>query len=53
MKDANINWDELSNQLQKYSDKAGAFLASPEGKSFLQNIKDVFSAFIDWISSLF
>jgi uncharacterized protein YpuA (DUF1002 family) len=53
MKNLNINWDQVGNQLTKAKDHISAFLNSDEGKSFIQKIKDFFSALFNFILSLF
>jgi uncharacterized protein YpuA (DUF1002 family) len=53
MKNLNINWDQVGNQLSKAKEHISAFLNSDEGKSFIQKLKDFFSALFNAILSLF
>ncbi|WP_020059399.1 DUF1002 domain-containing protein [Bacillus sp. 123MFChir2] len=53
MKNLNIDWDQVSNQLNKAKEHVSAFLGSEEGQGFLDKLKGVFSSFIDFIKSLF
>lgn len=53
MKDLDINWSEVSNQIEKFAKKAKDYLSSEEGQSFLQKVKIFFNKLIDWIGSLF
>jgi uncharacterized protein YpuA (DUF1002 family) len=53
MKDLNINWDQVGNQLSKAKEKISNFLNSDEGQSFISKLKAFFSALFDAIVSLF
>ncbi|PEA56170.1 hypothetical protein CON64_01815 [Bacillus pseudomycoides] len=53
MKNLNIDWNQVSNQLNKAKEHVSAFLGSEEGQGFLDKVKGVFSSFIDFIKSLF
>ncbi len=53
MKNLDIDWNKVSNQIEKMAKKASDFLSSEEGQGFLQKLKLYFNAFIDWIASLF
>ncbi|MFD0770834.1 DUF1002 domain-containing protein [Bacillus sp. CGMCC 1.60114] len=53
MKNLNIDWNQVSNQLNKAKDHVSAFLGSEQGQGFLDKLKGVFSSFIDFIKSLF
>lgn len=53
MKNVNINWDQVGDQLSKAKDQLSSFLESEEGKSFLQKIKEVFQSIVDSIRSFF
>ena len=53
MKDLNINWDQVGNQLTKAKNKISDYLNSDEGQSFIQKLKDFFSALFDAILSFF
>ncbi|ARA99273.1 MULTISPECIES: DUF1002 domain-containing protein [Geobacillus] len=41
MQNANINWDQVNDQLSKAKERLSAFLQSEEGKTFIQNIIDI------------
>ncbi|MPW26863.1 DUF1002 domain-containing protein [Alkalibaculum sp. M08DMB] len=53
MKDLNINWNQVANQIENLSGKATEFLSSDEGASFLSGVRDFFSGLANWIRSLF
>lgn len=53
LKDLNINWDAVGDQLTNAKDKLTEFLSSEEGQGFLDKIKEFFVAVIDWFKSLF
>ncbi|WP_087999343.1 DUF1002 domain-containing protein [Gottfriedia solisilvae] len=53
MKDLNINWDQVGNQLTKAKEQISDFLNSEQGQSFIQKLKDFFSALFDAILSFF
>ncbi|MGM7635475.1 DUF1002 domain-containing protein [Bacillus sp. Hm123] len=53
MKDLNINWDQVTNQLDKAKDRWNDFKNSEEGQGFFQSIIDFFQSIIDWIAGLF
>lgn len=53
LKDLNIDWNQVSDQLHKASDKVSKFLASDEGQNFLDKLKQFFISLIDAIKSLF
>lgn len=53
MKNLNIDWNQVSSQLNKAKDQVSAFLQSDKGQSFLDQLKDIFASFIDFIKSLF
>ncbi|ENQ3104453.1 Uncharacterized protein YpuA, DUF1002 family [Bacillus sp. 491mf] len=53
MKNLNIDWDQVSNQLNKAKEHVSSFLGSEEGQGFLEKLKGVFASFIDFIKSLF
>ncbi|QKE75731.1 DUF1002 domain-containing protein [Arthrobacter citreus] len=53
MKDLNINWDQVGNQLTKAKNKISEYLNTKEGQSFIQKLKDFFSALFDAILSFF
>ncbi|WP_409994105.1 DUF1002 domain-containing protein [[Anoxybacillus] calidus] len=41
MKNLNIDWNQVNDQLSKAKDKISTFLQSEEGKTFIQNIIDI------------
>ncbi|MCR6096744.1 DUF1002 domain-containing protein [Salipaludibacillus agaradhaerens] len=55
MKDLNIDWDQVQNQIGKIRENIGDFLNSEEGQGFIQSILDFISNLIDivkgWFSS--
>ncbi|MFJ7307123.1 DUF1002 domain-containing protein [Peribacillus frigoritolerans] len=53
LKDLNIDWNAVGDQLTAAKDKLSNFLESEEGQSFLDKLKEVFSSLIDAIKSLF
>ena len=53
MKNLDIDWNKVSNQIESIAKKASDYLSSEEGQGFLQNLKLIFNALIDWIASLF
>lgn len=53
MKDLNINWDQVGDQLTKAKEQISDFLNSEQGQSFIQKLKDFFSALFDAILSFF
>ncbi|WNB93517.1 DUF1002 domain-containing protein [Bacillus sp. NEB1478] len=53
MKDLNINWDQVQNDLKNVSDNLGDFLNKPETQSFIQKLIDLLMQLIDAIKSLF
>lgn len=53
MKDLDIDWNQVANQVQDIAEKASEFLSSEEGQGFLENLKIFLNKLIDWIASLF
>ncbi|MCK6257721.1 DUF1002 domain-containing protein [Fictibacillus sp. KIGAM418] len=53
MKDLNINWDNVQNQLQNVRDNLDGFLNKDETQSFLQKFIDFIISIIDGIKGLF
>lgn len=53
MKNANIDWNQVNDQLSKAKDKLSAFLQSEEGKTFIQNIVDILKEIWNAIKSVF
>ncbi|QGQ46753.1 DUF1002 domain-containing protein [Metabacillus sediminilitoris] len=53
MKDINIDWNQVGQQLDKAKDKISNFLNSEEGQTFLQQVKEFFIALWDAIISIF
>lgn len=53
MKDINIDWNQVGQQLDKAQDKISNFLNSEEGQTFLQQVKDFFIALWNAIISIF
>lgn len=53
IKDLNIDWGQVENELQKVRDNLGDFINSEETKSFLSKVLDFFKSLVDSIKSLF
>jgi uncharacterized protein YpuA (DUF1002 family) len=53
LKDLNIDWNQVSDQLNKAKDRITKFLQSEEGQGFLEKIKQFFISLIDAIKALF
>lgn len=53
LKDLNIDWDQVSDQLTMAKDKISTYLESEEGQGFLESIKQFFIDLIDAIKSIF
>lgn len=53
LKDLNIDWNQISDQLNKAKDRISKFLQSEEGQGFLEKIKQFFIWLIDAIKSIF
>ncbi|WP_373459021.1 DUF1002 domain-containing protein [Peribacillus sp. V2I11] len=53
LKELDIDWNAVGDQLTAAKDKLSNFLESEEGQSFLDKLKEVFSSLIDAIKSLF
>jgi uncharacterized protein YpuA (DUF1002 family) len=53
LKDLNINWNQVSDQLNKAKDQISKFLQSDEGQGFLESVKQFLIKLIDAIKGLF
>ncbi|MBP1080511.1 DUF1002 domain-containing protein [Bacillus capparidis] len=53
MKNVNIDWNQVGDQLNQAKDKISKFLDSEEGQGILQSIKDFFVALWNAIVSIF
>ncbi|MDQ1851312.1 DUF1002 domain-containing protein [Bacillus stercoris] len=53
MKNADINWGQVSDQLDKAKDKITKFIESDEGKNFIQKVIDFFVSIWNAIVSIF
>ncbi|MDQ0205576.1 DUF1002 domain-containing protein [Alkalicoccobacillus murimartini] len=53
MKDLNINWDQVQDQISKVRDNLGEFLAKEETQSFLTSFLDFINKIIDSIKGFF
>lgn len=53
LKDLNIDWNQVSDQLQTAKDRLADYFGSEEGQGFLESIKQFFINLIDWIKGLF
>ncbi|MEN8700846.1 DUF1002 domain-containing protein [Bacillus infantis] len=53
LKDLNIDWNQVGDQLDKAKDKITKYLESEEGQGFLDSLKRFFSSAIDAIKAFF
>lgn len=53
MKELNIDWNQVGEQLNQAKEKMTKYLQSEEGQNFLTKLKDFFVSFIDAIKALF
>lgn len=53
LKDLNIDWNQVGDQINHAKDKFSKYLESEEGQSFLDKLKDFFVSLIDAIKSIF
>ncbi|PLS01633.1 DUF1002 domain-containing protein [Neobacillus cucumis] len=53
LKDLNIDWNQVSDQLNKAKDRISKYLQSEEGQGFLEKLKQFFIWLIDAIKSIF
>jgi uncharacterized protein YpuA (DUF1002 family) len=53
MKNLNIDWNQVGDQLQAAKERLETFISSEEGKSLIAKAKDFFTAIFDAILSLF
>lgn len=53
MKNLNIDWNQVNDQLSKAKEKLSTFLQSEEGKTFIQNIIDILKEIWNAIKSAF
>jgi uncharacterized protein YpuA (DUF1002 family) len=53
MKELNIDWNQVGNQLEKAKEKISKFLQSEEGQGFLSKLKDFFTSLFEAIKALF
>lgn len=53
LKDLNIDWNAVGNQLQEAKDKLSNYLSSEEGQTFLEKLKGFFVSLIEAIKSFF
>ena len=53
MKNLDINWDQVNNQIDKAKEKWNEFKNSDEGQGILQSILNFLQAIVDWIAGLF
>ncbi|WP_066257343.1 DUF1002 domain-containing protein [Neobacillus drentensis] len=53
LKDLNIDWNQVSDQLNKAKDRISKFLQSEEGQGFLDKLKQFFIWLIDAIKAIF
>jgi len=53
LKDLNIDWNQVGDQLTIAKDKISNYLGSEEGQGFLESLKAFFISLIDAIKSWF
>lgn len=53
LKDLNIDWNQVSDQLTQAKDQISNFLKSEEGQGFLESLKQFLNSIIDAIKALF
>ncbi len=53
LKELDINWNQVGDQLQDAKDKFNAFIDSEEGQGFLAKVKEFFASLVDAIKSFF
>lgn len=53
MKDLNIDWDQVQDQITKVRDNLGEYLNSEETQGFIQRFLDLINSFIDSIRGIF
>ncbi|WP_042458028.1 DUF1002 domain-containing protein [Neobacillus dielmonensis] len=53
LKNLNIDWNQVGDQLNKAKDKITKFLQSEEGQGFLEKLKQFFISLIDAIKAIF
>lgn len=53
MKNLDIDWNQVSNQIEDIGNRASEFLSSEEGQGFLQRLQSFINELIEWIGSLF
>ncbi|OQP06007.1 hypothetical protein B1690_11115 [Geobacillus sp. 46C-IIa] len=53
MQSADINWDQVNDQLSKAKEQLSAFLQSEEGKTFIQHVVDILKEIWNAIKSAF
>ncbi len=53
LKELNIDWNAVGDQLTEAKEKLDTFLQSEEGQTFLEKIKEFFASLVDAIASLF
>lgn len=53
LKELNIDWNAVGDQLTKAKEKLDTFLQSEEGQTFIEKIKEAFASLVEAISALF
>ncbi|WP_449620293.1 DUF1002 domain-containing protein [Robertmurraya sp. Marseille-Q9965] len=53
IKDLDIDWNQVGDQLNQAKDKISKFLESEEGQGFLEKLKEFFVSLVDAIKALF
>jgi uncharacterized protein YpuA (DUF1002 family) len=52
MKELNIDWNQVGDQINQAKEKISKFLQSEEGQGFLSKLRDFFISLFDAIKSL-
>lgn len=53
LKELDIDWGQVKDQVSNAKDKLTEFFSSEEGQNFLDKLKEVINAVIDWFKELF
>ena len=53
LKELDIDWGQVKDQVSNAKDKLTEFFSSEEGQNFLDKLKEIINAVIDWFKELF